>query len=402
MRFDDSYHVVFTNSKLLDDVSQSFSFRLKHAWFDSRLGDVQLREVAKYQPIDDIHALPDLVLYRNKLLSTWKVVNGRILSARWDNADPALPWITYGRTGSGLGRHRPAIVSFNRRPFVSSGEMGSPQYGDDAYAIISGTRQNGKPEFIVISRALMRKDLAREVTLYNSRSDTLDPVCRGTSEPFGPEKITNLWSEERVVLSEIGFNLWVFPKWMIHSLYSDFTTWMCTSTDGQWQDGHTPCQTSRLPVYIKDTGGMFNCGGAWINRDKSYIGVWEEMGHYFTPALGFGTSIIPTQASADFTGISLPILTAGRQLFSEETGSCTGMPSPRCTGFTGYGGNYDNGGVEHSFMYTIFYYLTKGDELRQFIVADLATGSDLLQRKYNWIKENIFRGIEYRNNLEPI
>ncbi len=33
---------------------------------------------------------------------------------------------------------------------------------------------------------------------------------------------------------------------------------------------------------------------------------------------------------------------------------------------------------------------------------DLSTGNDLLQRKYNWIKQNIFKGIEYRNDFEPV
>ena len=248
---------------------------------------------------------------------------------------------------------------------------------------------------------MMRKDMARELTLYNSRSDNLDPVCRSPDDEFGPQIISNLWTDDRIILSEIGFNLWAFPNWFVQDLYSDFTVYMCTSPNGQWQEGQTPCQTNRLPVYIKATGGIFNCGGAWINRDNDYIRVWEEMGHYFSPALGLGTAMSPNQELANLTGISLQSLNAGRQLFSEATGSCPGAV-PRCPGFTGHVGNYDNDGVEHSFMYTVYYYLTRGDELRQFIADDLSTGNDLLQRKYNWIKQNIFKGIEYRNDLEPI
>jgi len=47
----------------------------------------------------------------------------------------------------------------------------------------------------------------------------------------------------------------------------------------------------------------------------------------------------------------------------------------RWPGFTGYAGNYDTDGVQYSFIYPVFYYLTRGD--------DLSTGNCLLQRKYN-------------------
>ncbi len=401
VNFDASYHLVLANRQVTDDVGPSYKFRLLHVWFDKNTGGADLREVATYDPQDSNHALPELVVYRNKLLTAWTASNGAILSARWDNADPQLPWIRYGKLGEGVGQHKPSIASFDRRGHVPEQLQGQNHYGNDAYAVISGKRENGRPEFIIISRAMMRKDMIREITVYNSNSDNLNPVCRAPDDEFGPEKVNNLWTDDRIIISEIGFNLWAFPNGLIGKLYSDFTEWMCTSPNGQWQDGQTPCQTERLPVYVKEVGGIFNCGGAWINRDNSYIRVWEEMGHYFAPALGFGTAISPNQELADISGISLQALQAGRVLFLEDTGTCP-TASPRCTGFTGYGGNYDNGGVEHSFMYTMYYYLTKGDEIRALIAEDLAIGNDLLLRKYNWIKQHIFKGIEYRNNLVPV
>jgi len=52
-------------------------------------------------------------------------------------------------------------------------------------------------------------------------------------------------------------------------------------------------------------------------------------------------------------------------------------------------------GREHSFLYTIYYYLVHPAEIRQYIEEDLAVGHTLLKRKYDWVKQNIFRGVEF-------
>ena len=157
------------------------------------------------------------------------------------------------------------------------------------------------------------------------------------------------------------------------------------------------CKTNRLPVYIKATGPVFFCAGVWNNRSDRYIRIYEELGHYMAIALGLGTYVTPDQAASDRSGIELSVLEAGRSIFTEATSSCP-MPS-RCPGFIGYA---DADGVEHSFIYTMYFYLSRGDDIRQYLQDDLASGNDLLQRKYNWVRDNIFRGIEYTGNLEPL
>lgn len=204
------------------------------------------------------------------------------------------------------------------------------------------------------------------------------------------------------MITEIGFNLWVFPDWLIRNLYSDFTVFFCGSEapENSWDDSSTPCLRDRLPIYIKNSGGIFNCAGAWVNQDNDYISIYEELGHYMAPALGFGNNLTPTQETANRTGIPLSKLEEGYDLFG-DIGPCADL-SNRCAGFTGISNNYDRTGREHSFMYTIYYYVDRGDEIRQFIQEDLAVGDNLLQRKYNWVKENIFRGLEFRNSVEPL
>jgi len=43
-------------------------------------------------------------------------------------------------------------------------------------------------------------------------------------------------------------------------------------------------------------------------------------------------------------------------------------------------------------------YFSDGDQLRQWIQEDLKAGDTLRQRKYNWIKQYIFRGVEFKKD----
>ncbi|MCZ7546797.1 MAG: hypothetical protein M5R40_26220 [Anaerolineae bacterium] len=402
VRFGEEYHLVVAEERLADDVSSRPEFRLLHAWFEPPSRQVEARIIDDYVPQASNHAEPSLLLYRNKLLTAWSEPDGDLRAARWDNADPEKPWIAEGSLGSGGSDFRPALTAFDYRGFIPSSPaslFGLSNYGNDAMAAVAGKEADGQIEFIIMSRALMRDDISREFDLYNSQSDTLNPVCRTPDEASGPIRVTNLWQEERPILTEIGFNLWAFPDWFVRGLYADFTDFMC-GPQGEWGASNTPCLRNRLPVYVKAMGGLFNCRGAWINHDNTYIRVWEELGHYMGPALGIGTAMSPTQETSDRTGIPLSVLQAGYDLFGEGLSDCN-TPAPRCRGFTGIGGNYDAQGREHSFIYTVYYYLSDGDAIRLFIQEDLAAGNNLLQRKYNWVRDVIFRGVEFRGDLEP-
>lgn len=399
--FDKSYNIVFAEQQLQDDVSFNYDYLLRHSWIATASGSINTRTISTYPPDGSNHPLPSLLLYRNKLLTAWRNPNGKLYAARWDNADPMKPWIKEGAFGSGTSRLRPALTAFNHRPFLNSVAYGESNYGNDAYAAIMGAKKNGQIEFIIMSRELMRNEVDREFTIYNSQSDNLNPVCRKPSDQMGPVQVTSLKNENRPMFTEIGFNLWVFPDWLIRNFYSDYTEFFCSSEapENSWDDSSTPCFRDRLPVYIKKSGGIFNCAGAWVNQNNDYIRIYEELGHYMAPALGFGNNLTPTQETANRIGIPLAKLEEGYDLYAESE-PCEDL-SNRCTGFTGYSGNYDRSGREHSFMYTIYYYVDRGDEIRQFIQEDIADGNDLLQRKYNWVKENIFRGLEFRNSVEP-
>lgn len=405
VRLNNSYHIIFANGKLLDDVSFDYRYRLLHFWFDASDEQLQIREVASYTPKENVHALPALSGYRNKLIGVWVLPDGKVYSARWDNADPKFNWINYyRRSAGGEGKYMPALAAYDLRQYVP--DSGADAYGDDLFAAIIANKEGGTLEFIIMSRAMMREDISKDYLILNSKSDGLVPECRSQSDPYGPDEVSNIWSDDRIVLTEIGFNLWMLPGWLAGKrVYANLTQHMCTPGVPGF-DKEIGCEKNRLPVIIKRSGGLFVCDGAWILRDNSYIKIWEETGHYLVLALGLEKGQYEFgDFATKLTGLPIAVIDEGRSLFSEGLGYQTGVCEPggsRCPGFTGYGGNYDSGSLSHSFIYTMYYYLTKGDELRQFILDDYYQGNDLLYRKYNWIKENIFNGIEYRNELEPI
>jgi hypothetical protein len=377
-----SYHLVYAHQIVLDDVQPSFAYELRHLSLNFRSKDVQSRAIDRYEPSGNVHAAPALAVYRDRLVATWTTPNGYVNGARWDVADPQLPWIVYHDIGWGAGKLRPQLVAANR--YLSPNQYLSANYGNDLHAAVLSKASPSRPSFITISRAMMRPNISDSFALYDASSGT-----------DTPQRNWNLWRDHRPVITEIGFNLWMLPNWFVRKLYLNVVKWMCDT--GNWHPEDDPCTSRRLPVYIQSLGShYYNYHGAWVDVGGSAIHIWEETGHYAALALGMGTDndYAPDEATAERTGLSLGVLKSGRSLFSEGTGICT-QSSPRCPGFTGHSNNYDAGGLEHSFLYTVYYYLNDPSALRSYVNADLANGNNLLKRKYEWVRVNIFRGVEF-------
>lgn len=379
--FNGAYHLVSDYRETLGDVPPTFVFELRHLWINFTSQDIHFRVIDTYTPAGDVHAIPALATYRDRLVTLWTTPGGYVNAARWDVADPELPWIVYRDIGWGTGKLRPRLIVTN--PHFSPNQYFSPHYGDDVLAAVLSKASPSVPTSIILSRAMMRPDIYNSFAVYNVANSTATPA-----------RIWNLWNDDRPVITEIGFNLWMFPNWFVRKQYPNVVKWMCDDI-GKWGPMLDPCRSRRLPVYVQDLGGLFNFHGAWINVQSSAIRAWEETGHYMALALGMGNDFPPPDAgTAQRTSLSLSVLNAGRSLFTEGTASCPQLP-PRCRGFTGIADNYDATGREHSFLYTVYYYLNDPSALRSFINTDLASGNDLLKRKYEWVRVNIFRGVEF-------
>jgi hypothetical protein len=60
---------------------------------------------------------------------------------------------------------------------------------------------------------------------------------------------------------------------------------------------------------------------------------------------------------------------------------------------------YDVGTFDHAFIHMAIAYRWYGDDLRDWVQADLNHGNDQLQRRYNWVKAHYFEDVEYNGRL---
>jgi hypothetical protein len=60
---------------------------------------------------------------------------------------------------------------------------------------------------------------------------------------------------------------------------------------------------------------------------------------------------------------------------------------------------YDVGTNDHAFIHVAIAYRWYGEDLRAWVQQDLARGNDQLQRRYAWVRDNYFGGVEYNGRL---
>ncbi|MBZ0112032.1 MAG: hypothetical protein K8J08_06205 [Thermoanaerobaculia bacterium] len=338
-----------------------------------------------------------LAAYREKLVLAYADASGDVRFSRLDSADPSLPWIGGGvvREGSKTDA-RPALAAFDRRSAVPAPNWDRPNFGDDLFAGIRDRRSSGLA-FLNLSRTVMVADLQRQLKLYDSRTGTnncnQDGQYGGT--PCPAPVLADLATEDRPLVTEVGYMLWTLPHWLSGDVYREWARRACEvgNTSRRFDP---PCSAARYPILfapIGSPGNSINIGsGIWLRTDNQYENVWEELGHSIVGPMGLDVG--PEAWNADVTGISLAALKEARTLFA-----ASGWPRPgagRRLGCT----NRNCDGIQHSFIYTMFFYFSDGDQLRTFIQQDQANGTSqerrtLLQRKYDWVRTNIFRGVEF-------
>ncbi|MFO0647281.1 MAG: hypothetical protein U0326_13670 [Polyangiales bacterium] len=410
--FAGAFHVVYSyRTQLLPDYNTVY--RTAHARFiPGRSDDSFYRLVTTFAPSQDPDVagvtsvgrlVPEatLAVYRNKLVAAYRMPDATVRYARWDNADPTAPWLGNARVASGSSHRRPALGAFNGRGAVT--DYGASNYGDDLFAA-SVDASLAAARAVDFSRAIFKVDVGAQFNLYTSNSDTLDPVCRDQSDPYGPTPVS-VASEDRPFVSELGFALWALPAWFADGLWRDQAQVFCRTLPSWPSSGRVPAScdsTTRMPVIVRVPDAEFVCRGTWVGRTSSYIRIWEELGHYSTDALGINDeSSAPTADNASRTGIALTALQSAYDLFGLGVGTC-GAVTGRCVGFTGIANNYDAGSREHSFLYTVYYYMRDGAQLRAWAAQDAAGGSTQLQRKYDWVRDNLFRGVEFNRDVDPV
>ena len=90
-----------------------------------------------------------------------------------------------------------------------------------------------------------------------------------------------------------------------------------------------------------------------------------------------------------------------------QSSNCSGWSkdgSGRPRGFTG---TYDCTTRQHDWIELLRRYFSNGEQVRQWIEDDKKNGKTadektLLEKKYKWIEKNIFRGVEFKKDNEPL
>ncbi len=222
------FHVAYAISYLIDDISMHHAYEIQHWRIRPGQVDTQsIRTVSTYNPVvtdpdgflvDITHPRISLIAYRNKLVMAYRDPMKLVRYARWDNADPAAPWITGKAIPDATKRtdYRPALGTLNRRPFLSHNDYAANNFGNDLFAAISETGTDSLL-FINFSRAIFSREIDSQLAVYNSNSDGQTTVCRNQNDPLAPSLIADIGQDGRPFFTELGYILWTLPNWLIGS-----------------------------------------------------------------------------------------------------------------------------------------------------------------------------------------
>lgn len=392
-----SYHVLYEYKSTADTASRILY--IEHLLLQNKIEDTPfnstLTKVHQYRyETSDEKSNISLGLYRNKLLVAIRKPNDKVNYLRWDNADPTLPWIWNGWIDVNLlTKNKVAMTAFNKRPFFLAAEdYKLNNYGDDLFI---GVTSDSGTQVVNLTREVMRHECKTQFKLFIDQNNIAGDGSITEDDPRAPKE-QSFYRISYPGITELGYNLWFLPNWFVKTIYQDIAERFCETRPG-WNVGRTeaPCNEVKLPVIFHMKPDVFIAHGIWVPFSSSADRIFEELGHYLTFALGVGNDMSgPTDANATLSGISKIELQKAYNIFSENLSPCVAEPT-RKTGFLGYAGNYDCTGREHSFLYSLQYYFFKADEFRRFRDEDVASGNDLLKRKYDWIKLNIYKGVEF-------
>lgn len=201
---------------------------------------------------------------------------------------------------------------------------------------------------------------------------------------------------ELPVFSEVGYGTMAFPDWLVRAVIArtqahhhdpgPYVTWIhpqpFLNGDRGWLGPH---------INLNHLGEHIDWCHEMAHRTLTTVGIWNAGADHANPNLM--DDLIPPAVTAD-----------ANALFREGTGTKTcpsgAAASGRCRGFC-TNDPYERD-TQHSFIYVLEAYLLDGDGLRDLIWDDLRAGSDLLQRKYDWVRRHVFGGAEFRRSAAPL
>jgi hypothetical protein len=398
------YHFVYSRpmgngySELVHaSAGASVSTRQAATWLTNGPASVALG-LSRSRGLDAVGALTNVHAH---MIATWRDNSPGLQTARWDRSQASVPWRrepTVGATNVVYGR--PVLAG---APMTAELDLArAPGFGNDVFVAMRGADQGVR--LANLTRGMMRRDVERKFELFDYPLRDLCSMASGeTRSTANATWMEDLAANDRPIISELGALDWTLPAWFTDEVFQAAGRQQCERGERQVDTDATgrPCSMEKLPVVVKNIGGLFVCpDGAYINHDSSVTGAWDEIGHIVAGVMGFHDSAVgPTARDADVTDISLAALQTGYSLFGQALGGCT--DASRCPGFTRI---YDTGSRQHSFIYAVYAYIFSGNMMRTWILQDLnrLQCNDLLARKYLWIRSNLYPGVEFDDRGEPL
>lgn len=349
-----------------------------------------------------------LAVYRGRLFTAFRDADGVVRTARWDTASPSLPWIGGEAVGGSFRTaSRLALAPLDVRARIRDLGWYADGWGNDLVAV---ARDAGSSAVRAanVSRERARVEVGRQMGLFNAHIAILSG-CFETS-PWS----VDLSLENRPVLSELGADLAALPHWLGGFLFKRQAEEESCPSDYF----APPCSEAKQPVVLQcaDKSIFVDVGNSmWLAVDNDDQRIFEELGHTLASAIGLrddGHGGAPSSVDAARSRIPLEELTRGYALFGEPSARCPVVPG-RCLGFTDY--DYEVHGSpsrQHHFLYAVLSYAWRGDDFRTWVALDASganplgethwTEREMLRRKYDWIRKNIYRGMEFGNGGAPI
>jgi hypothetical protein len=392
--FGGDFHVLYATRALLDDISSSYAYSLAHTRIRAnQYDDSFLRVVYDYQPSGGRTPQATLANYRNKLVTAISDENAMIRYAWLDTSDPKTLWIGCDVVSLGRTQDRPALGAIDFRTYLrGDGEYLESNFGNDLFAAVRGVTANSL-WYINFSRALFKnhlKSIGHDVdwcTKYTGPRAMED--C--PAQPGVPS------TSELPVYSEVGFGSMTMPYWLMSIVFPRIMQY-----EGHPNESYmTWVHTSRIKnpyigphINVDYTHNEKSWHHEMMHRLATNMALWNKNANQPNPNL-------MTDYFPDY------LVAAATTLFRDQTNDSQNCligtaEGGRCRGFTGASGNYDVGDCQHSFVELVRYYTENGAQLRAFVYSDLRAGTDLLRRKYDWVREHIFRGVEFSTQGMPI
>jgi hypothetical protein len=214
-----------------------------------------------------------------------------------------------------------------------------------------------------------------------------------SSDPAVPDAawLEDLAAQDRIMFGTLADEFVRIPPGWDHAFRAQ-AAWECVTGPVQPASVNRACELAKYPLVISTVPvDAYRCSdGVYLYRradPTSYV--WAALAR----ALGFNDNgVLPSPRNVDLSAISLASLQEGAAIFREGTGMTC---QDHCPGFVS-GTEPETNGPEEAFSWALWYYAVSGQAFRADAVQGLASHpcNDLMARKYDWLKANIFHGNE--------